>query len=242
MATAQDSSREGGRAIVTGSASGIGAACASLFVQKGWVVLGVDRADQSSELPYTLQGDLRDESTISQVLAAVGEWPCIDAVVNCAAVVNESEPWSLSTEEWLDVYHVNVVASYNLVRALLPLLERSEGPSIVNIASIAGQRSGAFSSPCYAASKAAMIALSRSMARLLADRHIRVNCVNPGITDTEMIGHWSEERMRDATAPIPLHRAAMPSEVAEAIYFLASGSASYITGAQLDVNGGLHMA
>lgn len=231
-----------GYVVLTGSGGGIGGACASLFNQRGWVVLGIDKAAPSTDDFATIEGDLRDDATIAAILSVVGNWPRVDTVVNCAAVVNESPAWSLATSDWMDIYQINVVTAYELVRALLPSLERSTAGSVVNVASIAGQRSGAFSSPCYAASKAAMIALSRSMARLLAERNIRVNCVNPGITETGMIQHWSKERMHDATVPIPLRRAGTPTEVAEAIYFLGSSSASYITGAQLDVNGGLHMA
>lgn len=227
--------------VITGASSGIGRACAEKFRALGHRVVGVDRHDASAEWP-TVEADVSDGRALLKLadyLTVVAGR--VDALVNCAAVSNETDIWSISEDEWRQVLDVNLVGIYRTVSALLPLLRQSGGASIVNVGSVAGQRSGRFSSASYAASKGGVITLSRSMARALAEEGIRVNCVNPGFTDTPFIAPWSPERRQAACNEVPLRRIGAPEEIAEAVVFLVSPRASYITGAHLDVNGGLHM-
>ena len=228
--------------LVTGSSSGIGRACAELFTKRGDDVLGVDQiALEGAGFP-SIVGDLTLDTTLDEVVKALSSGTGLDVLVNCAAIVNEDDPWDLTVHDWLRIYEVNVVSVYRLTTRVLPYLKSAQNASIINIGSIAGQRSGKFSSPCYAASKAALIGLRRSLARLLASDGIRVNCVNPGITSTPMIEHWDAETRRDAVESVPLGRLGSADDIAAAVEFLASQSASYISGAQIDVNGGLHMS
>ena len=227
--------------LITGSSSGIGRACAELFTKMGDDVLGVDQIVLEGAAFPSIIGDLTLDETLDEVVNALSLSHGLDVLINCAAIVNEDDPWELTLQDWLRIYEVNVVSVYRLTTRVLPYLKTAPNASIINIGSIAGQRSGKFSSPCYAASKAALIGLSRSLARLLASDGIRVNCVNPGITSTPMIEHWDSGRRRDAEESIPLGRLGCAEDIAAAVEFLVSQSASYITGAQIDINGGLHM-
>lgn len=228
--------------LVTGSSSGIGRACAELFTKRGDNVLGVDQIALESAVYPTIVGDLSLDKTLDRVVDALESNIGLDVLINCAAIVNEDDPWELTVQDWLRIYEVNVVSVYRLTAKVLPYLKAAINAAVVNIGSIAGQRSGEFSSPCYAASKAALIGLNRSFARLLAPNGIRVNCVNPGVTWTPMIEHWQSDRRRGAEESVPLGRLGSAEDIAATVEFLVSQNASYITGAQFDVNGGLHMA
>lgn len=229
------------RILVTGSSSGIGRACAELFTKRGDFVLGVDRVGLMEVPFHSVVGDITSDQTLEEITNSLSLDTGLDVLVNCAAIVNEDDPFELTVQDWLQTYDVNVVSAYRLTVKMLPFLKVSKNASIVNIGSIAGQRSGKFSSPCYSASKAALIALSRSFARLLASDGIRVNCVNPGITATPMIEHWDATRRSEAEESVPLGRLGVAEDIAAAVAFLASDESSYVTGAQFDVNGGLHM-
>ncbi|MDG6908215.1 MAG: SDR family oxidoreductase [Nitrososphaerota archaeon] len=229
------------RILVTGSSSGIGRACAELFAKCGDFVLGVDRVAPIDAQFHSVVGDITSDQTLEEIEKSLSLDTGLDTLVNCAAIVNEDDPWKLTAQDWLQTYEVNVVSAYRLTVKMLPFLKVSKNASIVNIGSIAGQRSGKFSSPCYSVSKAALIALSRSFARLLASDGIRVNCVNPGITATPMIDHWDATQRNEAVDSVPLGRLGIAEDIAAAVAFLASAEASYVTGTQFDVNGGLHM-
>ena len=228
--------------VIAGSSSGIGKACAEWFETQGDTVWGFDRRNLPNAPWTTVVGDVSSRIHLTdfrtQLDTAHGH---VDSLVYSVAMSNETDLWDMTDSEWQDVLNINLVGMFRFAHALVPLLKRSTTPSIVNVGSVAGQRSGKFSSASYAASKAGVIALSRSMARNLADHGIRVNCVNPGFTDTPLIGHWNADRRAAAGREVPLGRIGKPEEVARVIAFLASPEASYVTGTQVDVNGGLHM-
>lgn len=227
--------------VITGASSGIGLTCAEMFHARGHQVVGVARRQQTVEWK-TVQADVRDRQALLALAEYLKrEWGRVDVLVNSAGISNGTDTGNTSDDEWRNILDVNLMGVFRTVETLLPLLRKSDAASIVNIGSAAGQRSGRFSSASYAASKGGVITLSRSLARALAEDGIRVNCINPGFIDTPMTAHWSEQRRQAACNEVPLGRFGSAAEVAEAVAFLASKQASYITGTHLDVNGGLHM-
>ncbi|MEO1284968.1 MAG: SDR family oxidoreductase, partial [Pseudomonadota bacterium] len=145
---------------------------------------------------------------------------------------------TLSTDlrSWGQVFHVNFFAPVLLARGLIAELSAAKG-AIVNVTSIAGARVHPFAGPAYATSKAALAALTREMANDLGPRGIRVNAIAPGEIDTDILSPGTEE----LAASLPLRRLGTPGEVAETIYFLCSERASYITGSEIEINGGQHI-
>jgi 3-oxoacyl-[acyl-carrier protein] reductase len=227
--------------LITGSSRGIGAATAKLAVAYGARVVLHGRTETptlkqlASELnsPYIFC-DVGNENDVNRVMDGIGS---IDVLVNSAGV-NLSQPFmDQSTQSWETTYNVNVLGSVNFSKAvLLQMRERGRG-KIINVASIRGY-SATTGSPAYAASKAAIIALTASMAREFAP-NILVNAVAPGYTNTDMTEESLSDRIRDKISKIPLSRMARPEEIAEVILFLASDKASYITGQTIKVSGGL---
>jgi NAD(P)-dependent dehydrogenase (short-subunit alcohol dehydrogenase family) len=225
----------GQRIVVVGAASGIGAAVARLAATEGAEVVTVDR----EPIPVPLGGqaitlDIADRPSVEAALAALGQ---IDALVVTAAYC--------SFDDWLDpdwdaafdrTMEVNLRGPINLVRAALTHLPDGSG-RIVLLGSVAGRMGGVVAGPHYVASKGGVHALVRWFAGLAAARGICVNGVAPGPTETPMIANAGVDATR-----IPLGRVARPEEIAWPVLFLASPRASYITGAVLDVNGGLHVS
>jgi 3-oxoacyl-[acyl-carrier protein] reductase len=148
----------------------------------------------------------------------------------------------ITEAEWDRVLAINLKGAFLCCQAALPYLRKSgRWGRIVNIASVAGQMGGVAVGAHYVASKAGLIGLSKSMARLLAADGVTVNCLAPGTAATDLVADWSEETQGRLRAQIPLGRFAQPQEIAEAVCFLASDQAGFITGATLDVNGGLYL-
>ena len=137
---------------------------------------------------------------------------------------------------------VNLKAAFLCCQAALPHLRRAGSRGrIVNIASVSGQMGGVLVGAHYAASKAGLIGLSKSLAKLLAADGVTVNCVSPSTTDTDLTASWSDEMQARVRSQIPLGRFARPEEIAEAVCYLAADAAAFITGATLDINGGLYL-
>jgi 3-oxoacyl-[acyl-carrier protein] reductase len=166
----------------------------------------------------------------------------LDILVNNAGICPLTPFAEIREEEWDRVMAVNLKGAFLFCQAALPHLKRSGGGGrIVNIASVAGQMGGVLVGAHYAASKAGVIALTKSLARLLAPAGVTVNCIAPATTESDLIAAWPESQRAQVRGQIPLARFATPQEIAEAVCFLAGDSASFITGATLDVNGGLYL-
>ena len=238
---------QGRRAYITGAASGIGLATARLLAQGGAKLALIDvnakgleaAAKETGGVPFTV--DLTDGAAIDRSVAAAAEaLGGLDCVLNIAAISDGRSIAELEPDQWDLVMAVNITAPYRICRAALPYLQAQEGSSIVNIASGEGLLPSA-GTVVYSASKGGLLAFTRALAANLAPK-VRVNAVCPGLTDTPGMApylHGNDPTMAQAFANrYALKRAADPSEIAEAIAFLASSEASYITGITLAADGG----
>jgi meso-butanediol dehydrogenase/(S,S)-butanediol dehydrogenase/diacetyl reductase len=217
-------------AIVTGAAAGIGRATASLLVADGWRVIGVDRTDAPLPGAELVVGDAADPSVVEGAHERMGG--SLDALV-CSAGIPPTGPWD-SREHWDEVIRVDLTAAYEAVLVCWPTLVASRG-SVVLVGSIVGAIEGSLRSPAYAAAKAGLEGLARSMAVIGGPVGVRVNVVAPGAIATDF-----DERLlpADQRTDVPLGRMGTAEEVAAVIGFLIGPEASYVTGAVWTVDGG----
>jgi 3-oxoacyl-[acyl-carrier protein] reductase len=240
-------------ALITGAGGGIGRETARVLAEEGTRVAAADVSRASAEATVAaaraagaaalaLTVDVTSEASVRDAVAATeaGLGP-VDVLVNCAGIYRVGELDSVPPAEWDRLLAINLTGTYLACRAVLPgMLARRSG-SIVNLASISGRTRSTLAAPSYVASKAGIIGLTMSLASQCAGRGVRVNAVAPGPADTDMIRTLPEELKPRLLATIPMGRLATPREVAQAIVFLASDAATYITGETLNVNGGAFM-
>lgn len=231
--------------FITGGSRGIGAACVRAFAAAGWQVAFTYRvsremagalAEETGAL--ALCADLHEEAAICRAVAeARGHFGAPDAVVCNAGIAEQKLFQDITDEDWHRMLDINLLGAVRTIRALLPdLLHRKSG-SIVTVSSMWGQ-TGASCESHYAASKAALIGLTKSLAQELGPSGIRVNCVAPGVIDTEMNAMHSGETMQELAGQTPLGRIGTAAEVADSVLYLCSDHASFITGQVLGVTGG----
>ncbi|MDR1388639.1 MAG: SDR family oxidoreductase [Treponema sp.] len=237
-------------AIITGAAGGIGAACALMFARHGIKTLimtdvrkeNLDKTAGEIEKETGIKGaciacDIRreaeDEALVAEALQKAGR---IDIVVNCAGVSRMGGLYEISEDQWDFTFDINVKGLFFLCRAAYRVMEKQGGGCIINLSSQAARSGGLVVSPDYPSSKAAVLTLTKSLAKSGAARNIRVNTVSPGLIATEMTTTFGYD-----PKTVPLGRLGSGADVAGAVLFLASDYASYITGACIDVNGGIAM-
>lgn len=231
--------------LITGGARGIGAACAEEFSKKGMnVIVNYKSSRQEAEElknrlgVHTICADVSDSKSVDEMYRELKKNGfCIDCVINNAGIASDRLFTDISEEEWDRIFDVNVKGAFLVTQKFLPDMIARQSGSIVNVSSIWGQ-TGAAAEVHYSASKAAVIGMTKALAKELAPSGIRVNCVCPGYIDTEMNSGYSKEDVEAICEEIPLMRIGTPKETAKAIYFLASDEASYVTGQIFGVNGG----
>lgn len=232
-----------GSVFITGGSRGIGAACVRAFCKEGrpTAFTYAARKDKADELAtetgaLALPADSADRDAVERAVQAAREaCGAIDTLVCNAGIAQQKLFQDISDEEWLHMLNVNLMGAVRAVRAVLPdMLHRQKG-SIVIVSSMWGER-GASCESHYAASKAALIGLAKSLALELGPSGIRVNCVCPGVILTDMTRVVGDETLRELAGQTPLGRNGTPQDVANAMLYLAQ--ADFVTGQLLPVNGG----
>ena len=236
--------------LITGASRGIGLATAQRFAAKGHpVVLNYNKSrenafaaaraiNEAGGVAMAVQADVSDRAQVSAMFTAIeSQLGGVDILVNNAAVARQSLFTDISPEEWRNTFAVNVDGMFHCSQLALPHMLRLHKGCIVNLSSMWGQV-GASCEVLYSATKAAVIGLTKALAQEVGPGGVRVNCVAPGVIDTEMNAHLSAEDMDTLKNNTPLMRLGTPEDIANAICFLASDSASFITGQVLSPNGG----
>lgn len=223
--------------VVTGGGSGIGLATARLAAESGERVAVLD-LDPGAWDGLALPADVTDAAAVRDAIRAAAEsLGPVTALVTCAGIAPPGGLCDTEPAEWRRVFEVNVYGTVHAMRAVTPMMRAEGGGAMVTVSSVAAHRGGGLlGGTPYAASKAAVIGLTRAAARELAPHGIRVNSVAPGPVATPLLGEETD-RFADATL---LHRLAQPGEIAGAALFLLGPHACNITGETLNVNGGAH--
>ena len=231
-------------ALVTGASRGIGLACAQALASTGTRVIlaardGAKLEAASAAIPESswITIDLSSQDSIKEAFAKAGK---VDILVNNAAVTKDGLALRMKKDDWDAVLATNLTGAFLAVQQVLQAMMKQRWGRIINISSIVGE-TGNPGQANYVASKAGLIGLTKSLAQEMASRNITVNAIAPGFIDTDMTAGLSEELKQNMLAHIPLKRFGKPEDVAAAVKFLASEEAGYITGAVLNVNGGMYM-
>ena len=230
--TAQSARLDGPRrvAVVTGGMSGIGAAAVERLRSDGLDVLTMDLAAGAD-----LRVDVCRSADVTKALVGAG---AVEVLVNSAGIAGPNKPvWEVTDEEWEHTFAVNVAGTFNTCRALVPGMRSRGWGRVVNVSSIAGKE-GNPNLAAYSASKAAVIALTKSLGKELATSGVLVNAVAPAVIDTPMNADTDPTTLAYMVQRIPMGRTGKPDEVAELIAWLASDRCSFSTGAIYDISGG----
>lgn len=233
-------------ALVTGGSRGIGAAVCRRLAEDGFrVVVHFNRSREKAEalvreltektgLPHlALPAELAERAQVEELFRLAGP---VDVLVNNAGIAQQKLFTDITEDDWRRMFAVDVDGVFRCCQCALPHMIHEKSGCIINIASIWGEI-GASCEVHYSAAKAAVIGLTKALAKELGPSHIRVNCVSPGVIYTEMNAMFDKETMRDLCESTPLGRIGSPEDIAAAVSFLASDAASFITGQTLSVNG-----
>ena len=236
-------------ALVTGASRGIGKAVAKALAEQGATVVGTATTEQGAEgITAELEAfggrgvvlNVTDNAACDELLAELAAEGGPHILVNNAGITRDNLAMRMKDEEWLDVMQTNLNAVFRLCRGVMRRMMKAREGRIINLTSVIASVGNPGQSN-YAAAKAAVAGMSRSLASELGSRNITVNCVAPGFIDTDMTRSLSEEVTDSLLSRIPLSRFGQPEDIANAVVFLASPQASYITGTTLHVNGGMFM-
>lgn len=244
---------EGKVALITGAANGIGYAAAKLFVEEGCHValvdfneeVGEEKARQLNELgtgkATFFQGDVADRPSVDSFVKEVREqFGKIDILINNAGITRDGMIHKLSPEDFQKVLDVNLTGVFNCTQAVLPYLIENGKGKIINTSSVSGVY-GNVGQTNYAATKAAVVGMTKTWAKELGRKGINVNAVAPGFTETSMVAAVPEKVIHQMKAMIPLGRLGKPDDIAKAYLYLASDDSDYVNGTVLHVDGGIMM-
>jgi 3-oxoacyl-[acyl-carrier protein] reductase len=248
----RDAVFEGQIALVTGASRGIGAAIAHGLAVRGLKVIGTATSDEGAlKIGQALAAFPGCSGRTLNVNDAQGAEAAIDAIVkehgglhvlvNNAGITRDNLAMRMKDDEWDSVLDTNLKAVFRMSRAVMRTMMKQRYGRIINITSVVGS-SGNPGQANYAAAKAGVAGMTRALARELGSRHITVNCVAPGFIDTDMTAGLPPEQHKALLTQIPLGQLGQPSDIAHAVVYLASPQASYVTGQELHVNGGMFMA
>jgi 3-oxoacyl-[acyl-carrier protein] reductase len=231
-------------ALITGASRGIGLACAQALASAGArVILAARDTAKLEAASAAIPGssfvtiDLSSQDSIKEAFAKAGP---VDILVNNAAVTKDGLALRMKKDDWDAVLSTNLTGAFLAVQQVMQGMMKQRWGRIINISSIVGE-TGNPGQANYVASKAGLIGLTKSLAQEIASRNITVNAIAPGFIDTDMTAALSDELKQNMLGHIPLKRFGKPEDVAAAVKFLASEEAGYITGAVLNVNGGMYM-
>ena len=237
----------GRHAVITGGAAGLGFAITQRMLASGATVTWWDRDAQAMAIAAQSLGkqvdcvlvDVGDHASVVQaVQQTLSIHPAVDILVNCAGVTGPNvKLWDYPIESWQQVMQVNLNGLFYCCRELVPLMRQRNFGRIVNIASVAGKE-GNPNASAYSASKAAVIALTKSLGKELADTGVRVNCVTPAAVKTAIFDQMSPEHIQFMLSKIPMGRFGEPDEVAAMVVWLCTEDCSFSTGAVFDLSGG----
>ena len=225
-----------GNLLISGGSRGIGAATVKLFAQKGWNVTYLYKNE-----PLVTGSNITpvkcDVADYGQVMALEGSMPSPDCLISCAGVSVSGLVQDMKIEDYRTVIDTNFGGLFNLTKLVVPSMISSHKGTILALSSMWGQ-TGASCESLYSASKGAVDAYVKSLAKELGPSGIRVNAVSPGVIETDMMSCYSDEDKEQLKEETPLGRLGTPEDVAKVLFFLASDEASYITGQIVGVNGG----
>lgn len=239
-------------ALITGASRGIGRSIALALAAKGATIVAVDMDQTSTDAvvaelqalggkALAVVGNVTVSADVEHMIeAAVGAFGRVDILVNNAGITRDGLLMRMKDEDWDAVLSVNLKGAFLCTRAAFKVMSKQRYGRIINIASVVGQMGNAGQAN-YCASKAGLIGLTKSNAREMAKRSITVNAVAPGFIATAMTDALSDKVRAELTAQIPLERLGSADDIANAVLFLASETAGYITGHVLSVNGGMYM-
>ena len=242
---------EGQVALVTGASRGIGAAIALELAQRGLKVIGTATTDAgAAKIGQTLSAfpgcsgmtlDVNDAQAAEALIGSiVKEHGGLQVLVNNAGITRDNLAMRMKDDEWDSVLDTNLKAVFRMSRAVMRTMMKQRYGRIISITSVVGA-SGNPGQANYAAAKAGVAGMTRALARELGSRNITVNCVAPGFIDTDMTASLPEDQHKALLVQIPLGQLGKPADIAHAVAYLASPQASYVTGQELHVNGGMFM-